>query len=243
MNKNNSYFTNRKLALLKEKQRNNLELIINQKEAKLLKTNIPIQKIIGFVCMQNLQLKINKKVLIPRYETEELILQAYKYINGQSTVLDLGCGSGFIGLAIAKNTKAKQVVLSDIDSQAILQSKINAKLNKLKVKIIQSDLFDNLKKYKFDVIICNPPYLDFEKSKLDSSVLDYEPWNALFAKQKGNYFYQKILKQYKSFLKPKGVILFEIDQTNLEFFNKYYPEFKLIYDINNKVRIAVYESE
>ncbi|UVT34640.1 peptide chain release factor N(5)-glutamine methyltransferase [Mesomycoplasma hyorhinis] len=243
MNKNNSYFTNRKLALLKEKQRNNLELIINQKEAKLLKTNIPIQKIIGFVYMQNLQLKINKKVLIPRYETEELILQAYKYINGQSTVLDLGCGSGFIGLAIAKNTKAKQVVLSDIDSQAILQSKINAKLNKLKVKIIQSDLFDNLKKYKFDVIICNPPYLDFEKSKLDSSVLDYEPWNALFAKQKGNYFYQKILKQYKSFLKPKGVILFEIDQTNLEFFNKYYPEFKLIYDINNKVRIAVYESE
>lgn len=85
--------------------------------------------------------------------------------------------------------------------------------------------------------------MDFEKSKLDSSVLDYEPWNALFAKQKGNYFYQKILKQYKSFLKPKGVILFEIDQTNLEFFNKYYPEFKLIYDINNKVRIAVYESE
>lgn len=243
MKTNNDYFLARKLALLKEKQRNNLELNINKKEEKLLKTNIPIQKIIGFVMMQNLTININKKVLIPRYETEELILQAYKFINKNSSVLDLGCGSGFIGLSIAKNTQAKEVILSDIDSQAILQTKINAKLNNLKVKIIKSDLFENLKNYKFDVIISNPPYLDFESSNLDSSVLDYEPWNALFAKRKGNYFYKKILEEYKLYLNKKGVILFEIDQTNLKFFKKYHPEFKIIYDINKKVRIAVYESE
>lgn len=91
-----------KEILLREKQRYNLPLFVSKQEEKLLRKNCPVQKIIGYQILQDVHIDLSYNVLIPRYETEELILESYKYINKDSKVLDLGCGSGFIGLAIKK---------------------------------------------------------------------------------------------------------------------------------------------
>lgn len=232
-----NYLEQRKKLLLLEKRRHNLNPIVTPQEITLLKSQIPIQKIIGFVQMQDVKIDISHKVLIPRYETEEVILEAYKYIKKDSQVLDLCCGSGFIGIAIAKNKKCF-VTMSDIDSEAIKQSQINAQINNVKVNIIQSNLFENIHQ-KFDVIISNPPYIDIDdQTKLSSSVLDFEPHHALFASNNGLYFYQQILLHVEHYLNRGGYLIFEIAPEHLPFFEKY-NDFQIIKDINNKARIAI----
>ena len=111
-----------KEILLREKQRYNLPLFISKQEEKLLRKNCPVQKIIGYQILQDVHIDLSYNVLIPRYETEELILESYKYINKDSKVLDLGCGSGFIGLAIKKNINC-DVDMVDISNAAIKQTK------------------------------------------------------------------------------------------------------------------------
>ncbi|VEU59692.1 peptide chain release factor N(5)-glutamine methyltransferase [Mesomycoplasma neurolyticum] len=229
----------RKDALLHEKLRNNLPLTISNKEEKLLNSDIPIQKIIGFVEMQNVKIQVNRHVLIPRYETEELILKTYEFVNKNSYVLDLCSGSGFIGIAIAKNKKCN-VVLSDIDYEAISQSHINKIINQVdNIEIITSDLFENLGQKKFDVIVSNPPYLQ-KQYTINISVLNHEPKKALFADDKGNYFYKKIINLAPFFLKPKGILIFEISPSNVFFFKALtYLNIEIHKDINGKERIVV----
>lgn len=224
-----------KEVLLREKQRYNLPLKITASEFELLKLDTPVQKIIGYIIMQDVTIFLQEKVLIPRYETEEVILKAFEFINKDSYVLDLCCGSGIIGLAIAKKTKAK-VVLSDIDINAVKQANFNAHYNDLDVEIIVSDLFTNLQG-KFDVIVSNPPYIP-EEIILPKSVSKHEPHHALFAPNKGNWFYRKILQKAPTFLKSGGVIIFEISPWNLEFFNEV-KNCQIFKDINQKERIAV----
>ncbi|MGY6172580.1 peptide chain release factor N(5)-glutamine methyltransferase [Candidatus Mycoplasma pogonae] len=222
--------------LLKEKQRYNLPLEVSQQELKLLAKDTPVQKIIGYIEMQNVVINLQHQVLIPRYETEEVILKALEYIRPGAEVLDLCCGSGFIGLALAKNSLASKVILSDIDPEAIAQSQYNADLNYLNVEIIHSDLFANINQ-KFDVIVSNPPYIP-NGIKLSASVLNFEPHHALFASENGNYFYQKIISQANQYLKPGGLIIFEISHWNLAFF-KNISNCQIFKDINDKPRIAV----
>ncbi|WP_033161238.1 peptide chain release factor N(5)-glutamine methyltransferase [[Mycoplasma] collis] len=232
-------YKKRKDQLLHEKLRYNLELLITDYEDQLLKTDIPIQKIIGFVEMQNLKLFVDRYVLIPRYETEELILKSYEFIDSNSEVLDLCSGTGFIGLAIAKNKKCK-VTLSDISYEAISQIIINKNYNKIdNIEIIQSDLFNNLGTKKFDIIVSNPPYLN-KWEILDNSVLKHEPKNALFADLDGNLFYEKIIKFAPYFLKKNGVLLFEISPNNVSFLKSYKGiNVSFFKDINKKERIAL----
>lgn len=232
-------YNKRKNDLLHEKIRNNLPLEITEEEISKLKNNWPIQKIIGFVEMQNIKIFVNKKVLIPRYETEEVVLEAYKFINKETKVLDLCCGSGFIGLAIKKNTNAKKVVLSDIDKEALEQSYENAKFNNLEVEIIESDLFSNINE-TFDVIISNPPYLPYGE-KIEKSVLNFEPHHALFADNYGNWFYEKILQESKQRLNNNGVIIFEISPHQLTFFKN--KKCTILLDINKKERIVIIKKE
>ncbi len=127
-----------KEILLREKQRYNLPLFISKQEEKLLRKNCPVQKIIGYQILQDVHIDLSYNILIPRYETEELILESYKYINKDSKVLDLGCGSGFIGLAIKKNINC-YVDMVDISNAAIKQTKKNAKLNNLEVNVFKSN--------------------------------------------------------------------------------------------------------
>lgn len=209
--------------------------MIEESKLELEKINqgIPLHKVLGYIEMTNVKIDLSKNVLIPRYETEELILLSKKYIKEDSKVLDLCSGSGYIGLAIKKMTNAN-VVVSDISKEAIEQININKKINNLNIEVIESDLFENIND-KFDVIISNPPYIP-EKTILSNSVLDYEPHLALFGGDDGNDLYKRIVKEYKSFLNPGGVILFEISEDNASFLKS--EDFEIIKDINGKSRMA-----
>ncbi|WP_341491608.1 peptide chain release factor N(5)-glutamine methyltransferase [Mesomycoplasma ovipneumoniae] len=228
----------RKLELLKEKQRYNLPLEVSKLELLKLEMNYPVQKIIGFIEMENVRIFLDQKVFIPRYETQELLQKVKKVIKKDSFVLDLCCGSGFIGLALAKFSGAK-ITLVDISDEAILQTKLNAKYNNLDVKVVKSDLFSNIIGQKFDIIVSNPPYL--KRQKLDESVMNFEPQAALFSEPEPFSFYQKIMEQINNFLNDKGWIFFEIDKDSVNFFKKNFPEFKIENDINQKPRFAYWQ--
>lgn len=225
--------------LLLEKRRYNLKETISFREKYKLWRDYPIQKIIGYIEMANVKIKVNKKVLIPRYETEELILLAIKLIkeNGKyHNILDLCCGSGFIGIALKKAFPSLNILQSDISNAAIKQTLINLKINNLKNNIIKSNMFHNIYQ-KFDVIISNPPYLlKSDKKNMTKSVLKYEPQKALFAQEKGMFFYYQIEKNLSKYLNKNGLIILEINPVNYKWFidNKYH----VINDINNKKRFA-----
>jgi release factor glutamine methyltransferase len=220
--------------LLLEKRKYGLKEKISNKEIKMLKKDFPIQKIIGFINFDDVYINLKYNVLIPRYETEEVMLESLKYINSNSKVLDLCTGSGYIGLSIKKKINAN-VTLSDISKDSIKQAKKNSKINKLKVKIIKSNMFENINE-KYDLIISNPPYIP-NHIKLSKSILKFEPFNALFGGKDGNNFYKIIIQNVSKYLRKNGILILEISKDNLKYVKSF--GFKIKNDINNKPRIAI----
>ncbi|TNK93230.1 peptide chain release factor N(5)-glutamine methyltransferase, partial [Mycoplasmopsis pullorum] len=161
--------------LLLEKRRYGLPEKVSEHEKKLLKQDTPVQKIIGYVDLANVRIFLDKYVLIPRYETEELVLKAIEKIPQNAKVLDLGCGSGFIAIALKKNRPDLEVYATDISDDALIQTKQNALINGVKINVMYSNLFsmlrDEVKEKKFDVIISNPPYI-LESEVLPKSVIN-----------------------------------------------------------------------
>ena len=219
--------------LLREKRRYGLPEEITDYERMLLEHGVPIQKIIGYVIFDDVRINVNRDVLIPRYETEEVMKKSLDFINSGSKVLDMCSGTGYIGLSIKKKTGA-DVTLSDISEEAIKQSAENAKINNLDVKIIKGDLFKNIND-KFDLIISNPPYIP-EHILLEDPVLDHEPKIALFGGKSGNDFYKRIIEDAPNYLNDKGTIVFEISEDNVNFLSS--KGFVIENDINEKPRIA-----
>ena len=177
----------------------------------------PLDSIIGFTEFYGLQVPFNKDTLTPRQETEILVDNVVKDIGNQNVkVLDLCSGSGCIGLAIAKSTKAF-VYLSDISGVALDISMRNAKLNNVEVNYIKSDLFESITD-KFDVIVSNPPYIKTsDLESLEDEVRLFDPMLALDGKDSGYYFYEKIIKDLKNHLNKNGKIYFEVGIDQAEY--------------------------
>lgn len=182
-----------------------------KKDYEKLSEGYPIQYLIGYVDFYGNKINVDERVLIPRFETEELCDRLIKYIrqkfDEKVDILDLCCGSGAIGIALNNNLKAN-VICSDISEGALEVAKVNANDNFSNVKFILSDIFDNIND-KFDVIVSNPPYISYEEEVMES-VRKYEPNIALFAKDDGLYFYEEILSKAKNYLKNRYIIAFEI---------------------------------
>lgn len=179
-----------------------------------LKEGKPVQYIIGNVDFYNVNLLVNENVLIPRFETEELVENTKKIIEKKFPkepnlkILDLCCGSGAIGLAIKNLFKPFDVTMSDISKEALKIASLNSKKLGLETKIIESDLFSQIQD-KFDVIISNPPYIK-EDEKIESIVKENEPSIALYGGKDGLYYYEKILKDISKYLNKNFLIAFEI---------------------------------
>ncbi|MBQ0099860.1 MAG: peptide chain release factor N(5)-glutamine methyltransferase, partial [Firmicutes bacterium] len=172
----------------------------------------------------------DERVLIPRPETEILILEAKKYITTNSKVLDLCTGSGALAIAISKECNIK-VKASDISYEAITLAKENALMNNAEVDFIESDLFSNLKEEKFDVIVSNPPYIKSDDiDNLQKEVKDFEPRVALDGGVDGLDFYRKIANEAKKHLNKDGVLLLECGISQAE-------EIKTMFDGYSKIEI------
>jgi len=176
-----------------------------------LKTNKPIQYILGETDFYGLKLKVNEHTLIPRPETEELVDWVLK--QEFSSALDIGTGSGCIPIALAKHTNAS-IMAIDVSENALEVAKENAILNTVKVKFILQDILQSESLPKVDLIVSNPPYvLDNEKVKMQKNVLDFEPDLALFvANNNPLIFYKKIAQLAFESLNENGKLFFEINE-------------------------------
>ena len=178
-----------------------------------LREGRPIQYIIGNVNFYGNKIIVDERVLIPRFETEQLVEKTINRINilfktDELSIIDLGTGSGAIGLALKSKLPNSEVDLLDISTDALDVAKINAKNLGLEVNIIQNDMLENIDK-KYDVIISNPPYIRTDE-EIEDIVRDNEPRIALFGGKDGLDFYRKILSDITKNLKDKYLIAFEM---------------------------------
>lgn len=188
---------------------------------------IPLQHITGVQEFMGYTFRVNPHVLIPRQDTETLVTEAAKTI--QSTpreklsffeklkgrkewdVLDLCCGSGAVGISLAKICSNVKVTATDISAEAVETAEANAEDLRVKVRFITGDMFEPVKGRKFDMIVSNPPYIRTNMiSILQEEVKDHEPLNALDGGRDGLDFYRTIVEKAADFLKPEGFLLMEI---------------------------------
>lgn len=188
---------------------------------------IPLQHITGVQEFMGYTFKVNPHVLIPRQDTETLVTEAAKTI--QSTpreklsffeklkgrkewdVLDLCCGSGAVGISLAKICSNVKVTATDISAEAVETAEANAEDLRVKVRFLTGDMFEPVKGRKFDMIVSNPPYIRTNMiSILQEEVKDHEPLNALDGGRDGLDFYRTIVEKAADFLKPEGFLLVEI---------------------------------
>lgn len=212
-----------------------------KKAIKLLEKGYPVQYIIGDVEFMGINIKVNKNVLIPRFETEYLVDDVIKYINyykfKNPNIIDIGTGSGCISIALKKLIPNSTIFGIDKSLKAIKVAKNNAKLNNIDVKFKIKSIEKFKTNEKFDVLVSNPPYVTQEEYVDEKT--KYEPQKALYAKENGLYFYKLILKKSHYFMKEKNIIAFEIGskQANAisEIAKKEYPNAQIIQknDLNN----------
>lgn len=175
--------------------------------------NRPVQYIIGSVFFLGHKINVDENVLIPRYETEELVEQVLlfydEHFHDQSVRLaDIGTGSGCIAIAIKKEAPAIDVYATDISHDALDVAKANAKRLGAEVDFFEGDLLSPLKGLKFDIIVANPPYIP-EEEIVDRIIYDNEPHVALFGGHDGLTSHRKIISEAKFYLKDKFLIAFE----------------------------------
>ncbi len=177
----------------------------------------PLAYVLGEWEFYGLPLYVSPDVLIPRDDTcavTELAINTGLFLDKDPRILDLCCGSGCIGLAIASRVKDARVTLADISREALAVAKRNISRNKLggRVSTFQVDARENAPGFlgKFDMIVSNPPYVTgAEMEQLPKSVSAYEPHLALFGGEDGLDFYRSILEHYTRVLKPGGYLCFE----------------------------------
>lgn len=178
---------------------------------KKLKQGLPVQYIVGNVNFYGSILKVDKNVLIPRFETEFLVEKtinyAKKYLKEPLKILDIGTGSGAIAITLKKKLNSKVDAL-DISKQALKVAKENAKQNNVEINFIHSNMLENIKD-KYDIIISNPPYISYDE-EIEEIVKNNEPHIALYADNNGLEYYEIILKSIKNYINTPAIIAFEI---------------------------------
>ncbi len=182
---------------------------------KDLKQGKPVSYITGKHIFMDIPLQVDERVLIPRPETEEMVLWAIRHFPAAQkvSVIDVCTGSGCIALAVRKHLPQAEVWATDVSADALLVASENSKHNRLTVKFLQDDILntDLNKKQVFDLVISNPPYIpEKEKNELDSCVTAFEPHQALFVPDENPLvFYEKIAENALLWLKHNGILVAE----------------------------------
>lgn len=202
---------------------------------KELESGIPVQYIVGNTNFYGYDFKVNRNTLIPRFETELLVEKTYNYIKkyfnkDNIKILDIGTGSGCIAITLNKLLNSSDITGIDISSEALDVAKENNISNNTNVKFIESDIFSNVSD-KYDVIISNPPYISYGDTEVMDIVKNNEPHLALYAKDNGLCFYDKIIKDSSKYLNDKFIMAFEIGYKQgkdiTKIVNKYYKDINM----------------
>ncbi len=216
------------------KKYGNKDTFINDK--KRLEQGEPVQYIIGNVNFYGYTININKNVLIPRFETEELVMHTIKYLNKlfdkKINLLEVGTGSGCISIALKKELENVTITATDISEDALVVAKENAMINDANINFVKTNIYEGITE-KFDCIISNPPYIRKDEKIMDI-VYRSEPHLALFAEENGLYFYDRILKNCKKILNDKFLICFEIGEAQVNDIKKLV--YKYLKNVNFEVK-------
>ncbi len=221
-----------------------------QKGMKRYMDGEPIQYIKGKETFFTRDFIVNENVLIPRYETEELVENIlYKiddYFDDYQDIdlCDVGTGSGAIAISLSLEEERLRVVATDISNEALEVAKLNASSLGAKVDFYQGDMLEPLidKNMKVDIFVSNPPYIPVDQN-IQNVVKDNEPHVALFGGNDGLYFYRRIFEKAKEVIKDRALLAFEMgfDQREImaEAVESYFPNtpYEIIKDINGKDRM------
>jgi len=214
-----------------------------------LKKHEPLQHILGYHWFYGRKFNVNEDVLIPRYETEELVANVLLDIdehfpNNEVKIVDIGTGSGAIAISLALEEPRVSMYASDISEKALIIAKENAQALGANISFIQGDMLEPLivNEIKVDILVSNPPYIPKNQS-IEASVKNFEPSIALFGGEDGLYFYREILKKAHKVINDKSILAFEIGfdekEAILSLTDEYFPNDRkeVIKDINNKDRM------
>lgn len=187
--------------------------------AEDLKRYRPIQHIVGYVDFCGCRIGVDNTTLIPRPETEEIVMSVFDKLSERPPrrVLDLCTGSGCIAIAVAKHWREAEVTAVDVSSEALAKARQNADSNNVEVRFVQKDLLEE-REYRdfelYDLIISNPPYVkESERREMSRNVLDWEPERALFVSDSDPLlFYRAIAKIAETHLSADGLMVLEINE-------------------------------
>ena len=200
--------------LLNFKKRMPIEEIISYEEDinQIIK-HVPVQYLIGSCEFYGRRFKVSEDTLIPRPETEELVeMICQENENDSKLMVDIGTGTGIIGISLKLEKPSWEVVALDISSGALNVAEENAVLLDASVNFIESDVLSHFKhSLPIDILVSNPPYISYDEWEvMDQSVREFEPKTALFAENNGLAIYQKIAVEAKEYLAKNGKIYLEI---------------------------------
>lgn len=183
----------------------------------------PLQYIVGWTSFCGLKIDLDRRVLIPRPETELMAERAWKFLQGRpapATALDLGTGSGCLAIALAKNAPLAEVHATDVSPQALEVARRNAESNAVadRIRWRQGDFLAAAPaKARFDLIVSNPPYIPSARIEtLEPEVRAHEPRAALDGGADGLDFYRRLAAEASSFLRPGGRLMVELDDDGAE---------------------------
>lgn len=224
-----SFAAGRKSAELAAELTQPVHIPIGEKVEKILRqrwSGRPLVYITGETDFYGLRFKVSPAVLIPRPETETLVAEALKQLDQRAdrghpfSILDVGTGSGCIGLALISQLPRATAVATDISKEALRVAAENARSLGLKkrIRFIQTDLMKSIRPEEgFDLIVSNPPYIDpVEMASLEPSVRDYEPKVAIGSPKGGTWFHRQIARLGAGLLHPGGVMAFEVGNRQAE---------------------------
>lgn len=212
----------------------------------------PLQYILGEAEFMGLKFIVDRRVLIPRPETEVLVEQALKLAGGEdsvSSILDVGTGSGNIAVSAAKRLSACSVVATDVSSEALDVARMNAESNTVgdRIRLLRHDIFQSpeaLPGAPYDLVLSNPPYVsEVERNSLAREILDYEPSIAVLEGGDGLRFYRRIIEVGTQLLKKNGSLLVEVayDQSlpvSKMFSDAGYSDVQTIRDYSGRERVV-----
>jgi release factor glutamine methyltransferase len=210
-----------------------------------LDNHYPIQYLIGYVDFYGYHINVDERALIPRFETEGLIELVLNTINKYNmnilNILDIGTGTGCIDVVLSKKLINTEISTIDISDKALSLAKENYEINNVNnVELINNDIFKYIPDKKYDLIISNPPYVDYDE-EVDIQT-KYEPQNAIFADNHGLVFYEHIIKESVNWVNSNSILAFEIGYNQgdylKEYASKYYPDsiVEIHKDLSNRDR-------